>query len=108
MGEDTAMYKRGLLLIVVACMALGVTNPGEGPHKQAVYSKMPKEAGMEGFLGRVAGDLLGNLDVVPLKYNNYILFSTMTFRGDIVSVGLLSNVWTTDWSSKRGEPGATR
>ncbi len=94
------MYRIGLLLIVVACIALGATNPGEESHKRVVYNKVPKEAGMEGFLAGVTSDLLGNLDVVPLKYNNYILFSTVTFRDDIVSIGLLTEVWATDWSGR--------
>lgn len=53
-------------------------------------------AGAEGLLGEIAGDVLGNLDVLPLKYNNYFLFSTMTFRDDVVSVGLLTKVWPAD------------
>ena len=86
------------VLIVVACIVLAITNPGEEAHKKAVYDKVPGEVGVPGFLGEVAGNVLENLDVVPLKYNNYFLFSTVTFREEIVSVGLLQHVHATDWS----------
>ena len=85
------------VLIVVACTVLAVTNPGEEAHKDVVYNKLSGKVGMKGFLGEVAGNVLGNLNVIPLRYNNYFLFSTMTFRGDVVSVGFLKQVRATDW-----------
>lgn len=92
------MFRIGLLLIVIACIALGVTNPGEEAHKKIVCDTLSSKAGMEGLLGEVTSDVLGHLDVVPLKYNNYLLFSTTTFRDDTMSVGLFTRVWATDWS----------
>ena len=91
------MFRLGLLLIVVACIALAVTNPGEDAHKKLVGKTLSNKAGMEGFWGDMAGDVLGHFDVVPVEYNNYILFSTTTFRDDTTSVGLLTSVWSTDW-----------
>jgi len=88
-------FRVGLLLVVIACIALGVTNPGEDAHKRLVYDRLANKVGMEGVLGEIAGEALGNLDVVPLRYNNYVLFSTTAFRDDTVSVGLLTRVWAT-------------
>ena len=90
-------FRIGLLLVIVACIALGVTNPGEDAHKRVVYDQVVDKVGMEGVLGEIAGEALGNLDVVPLRYNNYLLFSTTAFRDDTVSVGLLTRVWATNW-----------
>jgi len=87
------MFRIGLLLIVVACIALAVTNPGEEAHKEVVYQAMSRHIGAEGFLGDLAGDALGSLDVVPLTYHNYLLFSTVTYRQDTLSVGALTKVW---------------
>jgi len=91
------MSRMGLLLVVIACIALAVTNPGEKAHKKVVYDKVANKVGMEGFLGEIAGKALGDLDVVPLTYNNYLLFSTMAFRDDTVSIGCLTRVWETNW-----------
>jgi hypothetical protein len=87
------MFRFGLLLIVVACIALAVTNPGAEDHKEVVYQTLSQKMGAEGFLGEMAGSALGSLDVVPLQYHNYLLFSTVTYRDDTLSVGALTNVW---------------
>jgi hypothetical protein len=89
------MFRVGLLLIIIVCIFLAVTNPGAEAHKQVLVEKLSAQAGMSGFLGELAGDLLGDVDVTPLRYNNYVLFSTMTFRDDTVSLGLLTKVWPT-------------
>ena len=91
------MFRMGLLLVIIACIALAITNPGEETHRKAVYNQVSSKAGMEGFAGKAAGALLSDLGVVPLKYNNYIMFSTMTFGEDTLSVGLLTKVWPTNW-----------
>jgi hypothetical protein len=88
-------------LIVVVCVALAFTNPGEKAHKDVVYQKLSGEAGMSGFLGEVAGDVMGNANLLQLRYKNYFFFSTMTFREDVVSFGLLNYVQTTDWDAKQ-------
>ena len=88
------------VLIVIACIVLAVSNPGEEAHKKVVYNKLSGTVGMKGFLGEIAGDLMGNLDMVPLTYNNYFLFSTMRFRDDVVSVGFLKQVRATNWEAK--------
>jgi len=92
------MFRIGLLLVIITCIALAITNPGEETHKKVVYGKASNEAGMKGLLGEVAGDVLVNLDLVPLEYNNYFLFSTTTFRDETVSIGFLNNVRATDWN----------
>ena len=87
------------LLIVIACIMLAVTNPGESAHKEIVYNRLSNEVGMQGLLGEFAGGVLGNLDMLPMKYNNYFLFSTMTFRDELVSIGCFRCVKATDWDA---------
>ncbi len=89
------MFRLGLLLILVACIVLAVTNPGMDVHKQAVYRNLPSHAGAEGLFGEIAGTMLGTLDPLPIRYHNYYLFSTTTFRDDTLSVGLLTRAWAT-------------
>ena len=76
---------------------LATTNPGEEAHKTVIYDMVSNKAGAEGLVGKAAGSVLSDLDVVPFKYKNYILFSTVTFGGDAVSVGFLTKVWPTNW-----------
>ena len=87
------MFRIGLLLIVVVCVALAATNPGEEAHKEAVYQALPQQMGAEGIVGELAGAALDRLDLLPLRYHNYLLFSTVTYGDDTVSVGLVTNVW---------------
>ncbi len=89
------MFRLGLLLILAACIVLAVTNPGMDDHKQVVYRNLPSHAGAEGFVAELAGRMLGTLDPLPIRYHNYYLFSTTTFRDDTTSVGLLTRVWAT-------------
>ncbi|MBN2474902.1 MAG: hypothetical protein JXB62_09870 [Pirellulales bacterium] len=86
-----------VLLLVAIGVALVILNPGETVHKKALYQHMAGEAGMDGVLGDVAGDVLKGLDIVPLKYNNYFVYSTMTLQGDTVSVGFLNYARPVSW-----------
>ena len=44
-------------------------------------------------LGKIAVDLLGKTDVLPLTYNNYFVYSTTMLNGEVKSVGAFSKVW---------------
>ena len=91
------MFRIGFLLIVAGAIALAFTNPGKEAHEKVVCDKMPNQAGMEGFVARVAGGVLDNLDVLPLEYHNYVIFSTTTLRDKTVSIGFLRKVRATNW-----------
>ena len=97
------MIRIGLLLAIAACVTLAIMNPGAEAHKEAVYDRLAQQAGVKGLLREMAGDLLGNVDVVPLKYHNYFLYSTMTFRDETVSIGYLNNVRATEWDRSADE-----
>ena len=96
------MFRLGLLLIIVACIVMAVTNPGVEDHKKVVYGNLPNQAGAEGMVAEIAGRVLGNLHPLPITYHNYYLFSTTTFRNDTASVGLLTRVWPTDAGTAPG------
>ena len=81
-------------------ITLAFTNPGKEAHEKVVCDKMPNHAGIDGLMGRIAGRVLGELNVVPLEYHNYILFSTTTLDDKTVSIGFLQSVQATDWESE--------
>ncbi len=94
------MFRVGILLILAGAIALAFTNPGKAAHEKVVCDKMPNHAGMDGLMGRIAGSVLGELDVVPLEYHNYVLFSTTTLKDKTVSIGFLQSVRATNWESE--------
>lgn len=93
------MFRIGILGLIVICSMLVLTNPSHETHKNIVYESAASEATKSEMLGKIASDLLGGVDVVPLNYNNYFLFSTTTLNGETVSVGVLSRVWKTNRST---------
>lgn len=89
------MFRLAIFGLTVFVVVLAVTNPSHETHKQTVYKSMAAEATSSPTLGKIAIDLLGDVDVVPLQYNNYFLFSTTTLHGETKSLGVFSRVW--DW-----------
>jgi hypothetical protein len=92
-GRSAAMLRLGMFGLVVVAIVLLVTNPSHEAHKQTVYTSMATEATNSEMLGKIAVDVLGKTDVVPLQYNNYFVFSTTTLNGETRSIGILSRVW---------------
>ena len=87
------MIRLGIAVIIILAAVFAITNPGQDVHRQAVYSAVATEKTKSEMLGKIAVDLLGDREVLPLTYNNYYLFSTTTLNGKTSSVGLCSRVW---------------
>lgn len=92
------MIRWGILILVVFCAVLALTNPNHQAHKDVVYATAAAKATESELLGKIAADLLGAVDVIPLEYHNYVLFSTTTLRDETASVGLFARVWKRDLS----------
>jgi hypothetical protein len=86
------MKKIGIIVFIVIGAVLAITNPGLDAHKKVVYMSVATDVTNNEVLGKVAVDLLGNADVLPLTYNNYYLFSTTTLNDQTASIGILSKV----------------
>lgn len=80
--------------LVILMAVLAITNPGEDAHKKVVYESIAASKTHSDFLGKIAANMLGNSDVVPVTYNNYYVLSTTTVQGQMASVGMFSRVWT--------------
>ena len=93
------MIRLGILALVVICAVLALTNPNHQTHKDIVYASAAARATDSKLLGKIAADVLGAVDVVPLKYHNYFLFSTTTLHDETASIGLFSHVWKKDLST---------
>lgn len=87
------MFRLGFVALIVAGAVVLFTNPSHEAHKQIVYTATATQATNSETLGKIAVDLLGKKDILPLTYNNYFVYSTTTLNGDVKSVGALSKVW---------------
>jgi hypothetical protein len=88
------MIRLVLVVLVILCIVLAITNPGQDAHKKAFYASVGTEQAKSEVLGNIAAEVLGDVDLIPLKYNNYIVFSTTTLNGKMTSFGLFSHVWS--------------
>lgn len=87
------MFRFSVLALIVLGGVLVVTNPSQEAHKKVVYASAASEATHSEVLGNIAADVLENVNLVPLGYHNYYLFSTTTIHGKTASVGVCSRVW---------------
>ena len=84
-------------LLVVLGLAVGIvlslTNPSRQAHVQTIQGKIHEESGVIGnFMFRVVQTLEGK----QLQYHNYLVCSTVTLDGDIITLGFLKNVFVAD------------
>ena len=83
------------LALMILLVVMAVTNPNQDAHRKIVYESVAASKTHSEVLGKIAADVLGNADVLPMTYNNYYLLSTTTVNGQTASVGIFSRVWTT-------------
>ena len=96
---------RRLMILLILCLVLGLTNPGQEQHERAVYARTEalianmgqQAAGLlgrlaAGILARIATEAVDTLDLGLFSYHNYVLFSTMELDGQMVSVGIVGRV----------------
>ena len=91
-GIET-MIRLSVLALIILLGVMLVTNPNQDTHKKIVYESIAASKTKSEVLGKIAVDLLGNADVLPMTYNNYYVLSTTTVQGQTASVGMFSHVW---------------
>ena len=82
-----------LIAVLVLAGALYLTNPGQHAHEHLVASSFTAQTLGSDFLGKLTGNWLEDKHVLPLKYENYYLFSKTTLNGKTMSFGVLTKVW---------------
>ena len=92
------MKKLFVLTLIALCVAMAATNPGPDAHRKVVSASIASAKANNELVGKIAGDLLADTNVVPISYNSYYLFSTTTLNGNTASVGLCSRVWSMEES----------
>lgn len=77
----------GLSALLVTC---ALTNPDKGKHATAVKDKLV--AAERSAMGRIAVDMVGGMIEPLLEHHNFVVLSTTTVNGRLVSFGFLSQV----------------
>ena len=84
-----------VLGLIILLLVMAVTNPNQDAHRKIVYESIAASQTNSEVWGKIAADVLGNADILPMTYNNYYLLSTTTVQGQTASVGIFSRVWKT-------------
>lgn len=86
-----------IIILVLACVVLFITNPPMEDHKQALFDTLRTAASQGGMVSGILGNLgvgiVEELNVLPFTYENYLLFSTLSLDGEMLSIGFLGNVF---------------
>ena len=93
--EAPAGKSAAWLVVILAVVALAVTNPSEPVHRTKIAHAARNAAAEDGFWGAMmaaSGATDVAVELIPLEYHNYLVFSTVTCKGDRVSIGFLGNV----------------
>jgi len=96
---DTGKTRTTIIVIVIICFILGFTNPSAEDHKAAVYNEVKKVIKSEdnniilNFFVDMGTSLSKTLDLLNFRYDDYVLFSTLTYEGNVVSIGLLGKIY---------------
>jgi hypothetical protein len=98
MTTDALHQKRNTrnkrLLITAASIitfVLFLTNPGQAAHLTAIRETLKLR-----YQPSPTSNSMSEVWIMMSSYNNYMLFSTITFKDKIVSFGFLGRVQTTD------------
>ncbi len=91
-----------VLLIIGVVVVFAITNPQKDAHTNKLFSTIGEVAGQKfagdtgGLLGKVFGQSVGiisdMLDISMFEYHNYIVFSTTSYKGQVITVGYLTNI----------------
>jgi hypothetical protein len=87
-----------ILLLVAAGVGLAL-NPSEKDHKAKLYTILQKKVSGEGILGAIGAEVAKRTDALQLtgiEYQNYIVFSTVKRKGELVTIGAFGKIFVVD------------
>ena len=91
-GKKVAYIQFPIILMVIV---LAVTNPSVDEHKAAIDNAFKEEAieSPEAILYGAINKVMEGIGVSLVQYNNYGVCSVLKNQGEVVSFGILGNVW---------------
>ena len=66
------MIRVAVVALIILLVVMAVTNPNQDAHKKVVYDSIAASKTNSEVLGKIAADVLGKTDLLPITYNNYI------------------------------------
>ena len=96
MSEPSKSGKWKYILGITVAIVLALTNPSEEKHKEIVFDRVSQHALKEGFWATLGVAMGKDLVLAQFQYHNYLLFSTLTFKDERATIGVLGNVLVND------------
>jgi len=99
MGKFGSRIGIFMLLLLVAAGAGFALNPSEKDHKAKLYAILQKKVSGEGIVGAIGAEIAKRTDALQLtgiEYQNYIVFSTVKRKGELVTIGGFGKIFVVD------------
>ena len=97
-----AESRSGIVYWILAILLVGLLitrNPSRDAHKVEVYAHMQRQAKKDGVWALIGADVAESADALELagiEYQNYLVGSTLTHDGKLVTIGVLGMVFIVD------------
>jgi len=88
-----------MILLLVAAGVGFALNPSEKDHKDKLYTILQKKVSGEGIVGAIGAEIAKRTDALQLtgiEYHNYIVFSTVKRKGEVVTIGAFGKIFVVD------------
>ncbi len=102
-NTQSPAYFTLFILGILVLTALGIANPSEAEHARFLVetgdSRITELISSDGgeqaspIIGEFTVETLTDPDASPVKYHNFILLSTTTFNGELLTVGILGMIF---------------
>ena len=95
MNEDKKITYVKFPIILIVIVVLALTNPSVDKHKAAIDNAFKEEAieTPEAFLVGAVNQFMEGIGASVFQYKNYGVCSVLKNQGEVVSFGILGNVW---------------
>jgi len=87
-----------ILLLVIAGVGFAL-NPSEDDHKDKIYAIIQKKVSGEGIIGTIGAEIAKRtdaLEMLGIEYQNYVVFSTVKRKGEVVTLGTFGKIFVLD------------
>ncbi|MDP6546680.1 MAG: hypothetical protein QGH60_22120 [Phycisphaerae bacterium] len=99
MGKFGSRISIFMILLIVAAGVAFALNPSEKDHKAKLYSIVQKKVSGEGIIGAIGAEIAKRTDALQLagiEYQNYVVFSTVKRKGELVTIGAFGKIFVVD------------
>jgi hypothetical protein len=88
-----------MILLLLAGGVGFALNPSEKDHEAKLYTLLQKKVSGEGIVGAIAAEIAKRTNALKLtgiEYQNYMVFSTVKRKGELVTIGAFGKIFVVD------------